>query len=281
MSRLRRLLSILAFASVLSGCQQEQAASAAPAAAIPAISSALAEESATSEESGQGSGYSFHIRYPQLQSEWSPLEQALHAYAGAQRKDFLAARTADDNANEPAYSLDLEFNIARRTADFVSVLANGSAYTGGAHPAPLVASFNLCTNSGKVIGLADLFADSDAALRALSAESRRQLEGRYEAKLRDTLPEKDFAKAAAEMREWVARGTAPTADNFDVFLVDGLESKAIGLTLVFPPYQVAAYVEGAQQVEVPAKVFYALLKPAYRDAFAIDTEADRLAPGVR
>ena len=82
------------------------------------------------------------------------------------------------------------------------------------------------------------------------------------------------------MREAVERGTEPVPANFSVFLVDGLETKAIGLTLIFPSYQVASYADGAQQVEVPAKVFYALLKPEYSDAFQIDTEAAKLAPGA-
>jgi hypothetical protein len=34
-------------------------------------------------------------------------------------------------------------------------------------------------------------------------------------------------------------------------------------------------------VEVPAKVFYDLLKPEYKNAFAIDTEANKPAQGVR
>jgi len=262
--------------SLLASCDQ--------APSVPAGSTAVnaaALESSASEDAGQGNGYTYHVRYPQLAPEWSTLAEALHAYAAARKKDFLEARLADENADGPTYNLDLEFNIARRTSDFVSVLANGSVYTGGAHPMPLVASFNLHTSDNKLIELADLFADGSAALNTLSEEARRQLEGSYEAKLRETTPEKDQAAALKSMREWVASGTQATPGNFAAFLVDGLETKAIGLTLIFPSYQVAAHADGTQQVEVPAKVFYGLLRPEYRDAFQIDTEAARIAPGVR
>jgi hypothetical protein len=281
MSRCTRPLTLFALAGILcaiSGCDRQPDAAET---SVAPIRSAEAEEPAASEDAGQGNGYAFHIRYPQLPSDWDALGQTLRTYAGKQKKDLIAARAAEDNTNAPPYSLDLEFNIARRTAEFVSVLANGSAYTGGAHPAPIAASFNLCTGSGRLIGLSDLFTNADGALQALSAESRRQLEGRYEARLRDTTPAKDIAAALKGMHERVERGTEPTAASFAVFLVDGLEAKAIGLTLIFPPSQVAADADGTQQVEVPAQVFYALLKPEYRDAFQIDTEADQLAPGVR
>jgi len=136
-------------------------------------------------------------------------------------------------------------------------------------------------SDGKLIALSDLFSDAGAALDALSREARRQLEGRFDAKLHETLPEKDQGGALKAMHDWVERGTEAKAENFAVFLVDGLDAKAIGLTLIFAPYQVASYADGTQQVEVPAKVFYKLLKPEYSDAFQIDTEAEKLAPGVR
>jgi hypothetical protein len=266
----------LAFAAAsIAGCDQ------APPAPSTLAKNAATTESTPNEDIGQGDGYAYHIRYPQLPAEWSALADALRAYAAAQKKDFLDARSDAPATNAPPAHLDLEFNVARRTNDFVSVSANGSSDTGGAHPAPIVASFNLHTSDGELIALSDLFSDAGAAFDALSAEARRQLEGRFEAKLRETLPEKDQAGALKDMRDRVERGTAAKVENFSVFLVDGLDAKAIGLTLIFPPYQVASYAEGTQQVEVPAKVFYKLLKPEYSDAFQIDTEAEKLAPGVR
>jgi hypothetical protein len=275
--RLSAFCFILACAAALIvGCDQSPSAeSARPGDA------AKAPEPTPNEDTGQGDGYAYHIRYPQLPAEWSALADALRAYAEARKKDLLDARIDAPAMNAPPAHLDLEFNIARRTSDFVSVSASGSLDSGGAHPAPIVASFNLHSSDGKLIMLPALFSDADAALNALSVEARRQLQGRFEARLREALAEKNQADAVKNMREWVERGTEAKAENFAVFLIDGLDAKAIGLTLIFPPYQVASYADGTQQIEVPAKVFYKLLKPEYTDAFQIDTDAEKLAPGVR
>ena len=278
-ARLHRALRVLHFAfcvaaaALVVGCEKQR--SAMVASATP-ISAASAAEAVPDEDTAHGEGYSYHIRYPALAPEWRALDTALRAYATVQKKDFLAAQGGEHSANAAEYQLDITFTIARRTDDFVSVLVNGSSFTGGAHPNPLVASFVLRLSDNTLIAIGDLFADSDAALKILSEESRRQLEGRFDAQLREQVGEGEALEPALkDMREWVARGTEPKLENFDVFLVDGLESKAIGLTLVFPPYQVAPYVDGAPQVEVPAKLFHALLKPEYVGAFRWDTEAEK------
>lgn len=260
------LCCFIATAALVAGCDRSPPFSPAP------TGDAQTQQASTGVDAGHGNGYAYHIRYPQPAVDSRALADALRIYAAAAKKDFLDASGADSAANSPPHKLDLEFTVARRTSDFVGVLARGSMDTGGAHPMPLLASFNLHTGDDKVIALTDLFADADAALKALSEEARRQLEGRADATLRDTAEDKR-ADELKRMHEWIERGTGANAENFRVFLVDGIDAKAIGLTLLFPPYQVAPYSDGAQQIEVPAKVFYALLKPEYRDAFIIDTEA--------
>ena len=228
-------------------------------------------------EDGHGEGYEFRIRYPELAPEWAPLDRALRAYAAQRKQDLLARRDAgDERAGAPAV-LDLEFNVARRTEDFVSVLAQGSVHVGNRNE-PLAASFVLHPGSNALLALGDLFADPAKALAALSAETTRQLEGRYEAALGQTGDSKSLAPALEKMRAGVEHGTAPAAENFAVWLVDGIDSKAIGLTLIFPQAQLDMTTGGEQQVEVPAKVFYDLLKPAYQDAFSVDVK--ELANGV-
>jgi len=231
---------------------------------------------AADEDIGRGEGYSYRIRYPSLDPKWQALHDALHAYAETQKKDFLAAQGGERSPNAGEYKLDVAFTVARRTDEFVSVLVSGSSFTGGAHPSPLTASFVAYTAENRLVALGDLFTDPAAALKILSDEARAQLQGRFEAQLRDQVGEGDqLAPALKDMREWVERGTEPKMENFAVYLVDGLDSKAIGLTLVFPPYQVAPYVDGAPQVEVPARLFHSLLKPDYVTAFHWDTEAEK------
>jgi hypothetical protein len=231
---------------------------------------------AADEDAGHGEGYSYRIHYPSLDAKWQTLHDALHTYAERQKKDFLAAQGGVRSPNAGEYQLDITFTVARRTDDFVSVLVSGSVFTGGAHPNPLTASFVAHTADGRLLALGDLFTDPTAALKIMSDEARAQLQGRFEAQLREQIGEGDkLEPALKEMREWVERGTEPKAENFAAYLVDGLDSKAIGLTLVFPPYQVAPYVDGAPQVEVPARLFHSLLKDEYVAAFHWDTEAEK------
>lgn len=263
------------------GCSERPAD---PSASTAAIASAAAAEPQPETDTGKGKGYTFQIVYPALAPEWKPLDAAIRQFAAAQKREFMDASTASDRDFGADFTLDLTFAVARRTADFVSVTAAGSSFVGGAHAMPIVASFNLDLSNAKLTTLPDLFTDAQAGLKALSDECRRQLEGRYEAKLRDDHGAMTPAQQAADvqnMKRWIEKGTAPDAANFDVFLIDGLDTRAIGLTVMFPPYQVASHADGMQQVEVPAKVFYDLLKPEYQDAFAIDTEARKLGAGVR
>jgi hypothetical protein len=73
------------------------------------------------------------------------------------------------------------------------------------------------------------------------------------------------------MTQMLGTGTKPTSVNYSVFVVragTAPDAASPGLTLVFPPYQVAAYVYGTQTVDVPASVFVKFLKPGYAGAFA-------------
>jgi len=243
-------------------------ASAAPVAEDVSQVSALAED-------GHGEGYEYHIRYPELAPEWTALNQALHAYAAQRKQQFLAALSpgGERAANAPASALDLEFDVARRTEDFISVMARGTVLAGSPSGSPIATSFVLHLASGKLLSIVDLFTSPADALQVLSDECRRQLEGRYEASLRQSVgDDKALAPLLKSMQAAVERTTLPDAGNFGVFLIDGIDSKAIGLTLVFSQAQLAASSDGEQQVEVPAKVFYGLLKNEYRDAFHLDSE---------
>lgn len=278
LSALNCIVAVSANVAVLLACAGCDRQPAQP------LRTVAAAEIRTNEDAGKGARYSYAIDYPSLDPQWQVLDRAIRRFAAVQKRDFLDASTAAVRANGVDYALDLTFAVARRTADFISVTASGSSFVGGAHGIPIVASFNLDLADDKLTGLPDLFADADAGLRAMSAECRRQLEGRYEAKLRDapgTLTPAQQASDVQSMRRWVEKGTQPDAANFGVFLIDGLDARAIGLTVIFPPFQVAPYVDGPQQVEVPANVFYDLLKPEYKDAFTIDTQAQKPGAGER
>lgn len=267
-----RLVPALAFALVCAACGQAPAPPVAvqpPSPSIPRITDKVEAASADDVEVA--------ARYPTMRAELAPLEAAMRNYTQQQQSE-LAARLKKlkpeaERAERPG-KLDLDFTVATQTVDFVSAIAQGQADAGDAQPISLRATFNQHLPSGKIVSLSDLFVDPDAALKIFSDEVRRRLGADFEARLRtQNLPEKDLAARLKATHELIDKGTEPSAENFAAFLVDGVDGKAIGITLIFPPGQVAADADGAQQVEVPVKLFVSAIKPEYRDAFEKESAA--------
>jgi hypothetical protein len=214
------------------------------------------------------------IQYPSLANELGALDQAMHAWGDAARKKFATDVAAhSEHAAAPPPRLNIDFAVATRTQDFVSALATGEADMGDAKAQPFGATFTEHLPSARIVVLSDLFTDPDAALKALSVEARRRLDADAESRLRqENFPEAQLSERLKAAHAQIEQGTLPNAQNFSSFLIDGVDGKAIGLSLQFAPGQVAANALGTQQLEVPARIFYAQLKSEYRDAFAVDKE---------
>lgn len=215
----------------------------------------------------------YAIQFPELAPELATLDHALHVYADGVRWKFDANLAAGKDNAAAAPHLRLQFSVATRTQDFVSVVASGETDLGDAHPQPLAATFTEHLPSAKIVALDDLFSDPVTAVQLLSTEARRRFEADAEARLRQqNLPDAQLSERLKTMRTAVEQGTEANPQNFSAFLIDGVDGKAIGLSLQFQPGQVAATAQGAQQLEVPAKIFYAMLKTEYQDGFAVDKE---------
>ncbi|SNR76098.1 Protein of unknown function [Humidesulfovibrio mexicanus] len=107
--------------------------------------------------------------------------------------------------------------------------------TGGAHPNTIFASFVFDLRDQSRLRLADLFTDEAAALSVLSDLAQRRLTLALDGLL-------------------FAEGFAPKAENFTVFVLDGAD-----IVFTFPPYQVASYAQGPQNLRVP--LFHPRLSP--------------------
>lgn len=273
-------------ALLLGACNQQPAAtSSAPASTAPAPSaSASVIAAAPASESTAGlpgdhaetKHYKIAITLPTLPANEQPLANALRTTANDAKREFVKA--LPDPAQIPEFAdrqlqLLLDFKIAADTPAFTSVRETGMQDTGGAHPIPVQAAFVFDRKAGKLIALDDLFADPDATRKALANFAH------------DTLLKKFMADApkpgdgsAAAIGEWKSNmvqmlndGTKPTSVNYSVFVVRAggeNNSPSPGLRLIFPPYQVAPYVYGAQTIDVPASVFAQFLKPEYKSDFA-------------
>lgn len=270
--------SILVLALACAACGETPAppapGAAPPPASIPRITDKV--------DAAGADGVEVAARYPSMRSELSPLAAAMQAYTRRQQAELAArikgARPEAERTERPG-KLDLDFTVATQTVDFVSAFAQGQADIGDGTPTPLRATFNQHLPSGKIVAFGDLFVDPAAALKIFSDEARRRLYAEYEARIyNQNLPQAEQTLRIKAMHALVEKGTEPDADNFAAFLVDGVDGKAIGITLIFPPGQVATDADGAQQVEVPVKLFADAIKPEYRDAFDKDSGASSAQP---
>ena len=212
-------------------------------------------------QSGQGGLYTMELSLPDLPAKAAPLRATIDRYVDRQKRAFidsLDAPGARESARELPWDLNLEIAVASHTDRFINVQVDGSAFTGGAHPAPIVDSFTYDLDAHRVVGIRELFDDPHAAEKAFAAEARRQL--------LTALDDRDQPLASDSQQ--IDAGTEPGKDHFRVFnLLTGPDSKVHGFTFIFPAYQVASYAAGPQAVDVPSTAFSAYLKPEYREAF--------------
>ena len=211
--------------------------------------------------SGEERLYTMELSLPQLPGRADPLRLAIDRYVDRQKRAFLDsldAPGARERAREIPWDLNLDIAVSARTDRFINVQVDGQAFTGGAHPAPIVDSFTFDKDADRVVGIRELFSDPEAAERAFASEARRQLITQ--------LDDQDEPLASDSLV--IEEGAEPGKDHYRVFcLLTGPDDKVPGLTFIFPPYQVAAYVAGPQAVDVPSEAFSAFLKPEYREAF--------------
>jgi len=221
--------------------------------------------------------YRIDVIYPRLPAREAGLAKALKQIAEASKHNFL--RALPDPATFPEFAgrtlqLRMDFKLAARTSTFTSVRETGFQDSGGAHPTPIDAAIVYDIRAHRTITLDDLFTNPDAARRALADYARAELTKEIMAQA--PKPSEGSPEAVKEWKvnakQMIDEGTRPTPQNFANFIVRATDNPldpSPGLQLIFPPYQVAAYVYGTQTVFAPTAVFAQLLKPQYRNAFGI------------
>jgi len=270
-------------------CQQPQESNAAttaiapastPGASAPVIPPAAPANASTAGLPGDHATtrhYKIAVTLPALPANEKPLADAMRATADNAKREFMQALPDPTQMPEVAnrrFEMLLDFKIAATTPAFTSVRETGMQDAGGAHPIPVEAAFVFDRKAGKLITLDDLFFDPDAARKALANFAHDALLKKFMA---DAPKPGEGSPTAihgwkSNMLQMLADGTKPTRVNYSVFAVrpgNAPNAPSPGLTLIFPPYQVAAYVYGTQTVEVPASVFAQFLQPGYKGAFAL------------
>lgn len=146
-------------------------------------------------------------------------------------------------------SLQIEYHV-KQGPHTVSYIFSMIEDTFGAHPNIYYRIFTFDLRSGKSIDLDDLFTPNTDYLGTLSQKSRAMLPG--------ILAGISGESEAEVNMEFIRSGTQPYPDSFQSWYVDG-----DALVLLFPPYQVAAYVYGAPEVRLPLKTLPGVAE-AYR-----------------
>ncbi|MFT4178520.1 MAG: DUF4163 domain-containing protein [Thermomonas sp.] len=213
--------------------------------------------------------YIVGISYPDVASKYPQLARALHDYAERARGELMQS-VAALNGQKPAapYDLSLQFRSLAETPRIVSVAADGSSYTGGAHGNPLVERFVWLPQQQKLLTADQLIADA-AGWKTVSDVVREQLMTELSQQLDDEGLEADArSQALRNGSRMIDAGTAPEAANFARFEpVMNADGSIRVLRFVFPPYQVAPYAEGTRTVDVPAQLLLPLVAPEYKALF--------------
>lgn len=264
-----RVLAAALMLVALGACRREVPAPqpAARPAQTPAPAAAAAPLSDVAESTP---AYVVGISYPPAVNRYPPLAAELRRYSDAARAELKQAVAGLDGPPSAPYDLSLSFNLLHDTPRVVSVAADGSSYTGGAHGNPLIARFTWLPQQQRMLTAAELVPDP-AAWRDISDYAREQLHTALSQRIDsdegvDPADRADMLRNAGRMIE---EGTEPRAANFAQFepVLDA-QGRIVALRFVFPPYQVGPYSDGTQTVEVPAAVLLPRVAPAYRGLFA-------------
>ena len=130
-----------------------------------------------------------------------------------------------------------------------STLLTTHIFTGGAHPNTFYKTWTYTQSDGKMYLLEDFFKEDSQPLLLLYGLVRERL-----------ITILDINTEETDRMEWIEEGTGESDfDNYRYFVL-----KDEILTIIFPPYQVAPYCYGTQEVEIPLEEIAEILKPEFR-----------------
>lgn len=176
--------------------------------------------------------------------------QELTAWAAEE----LALRAADGTSWLEPYFLELTCSVYQ-TAHLISVSAQYSSYTGGAHPNTCLLGWNFDLAAGAFFLPETLAEDGQQFLEAVQGEIVRQ--AGVVAEENDMEPEDFFW---TDYRN-IAAAWSSYAVSFD----------ETGMTVGFSPYEMACYAAGSQVFTLPYDVLAPYLSQRGREALELET----------
>jgi hypothetical protein len=219
------------------------------------------------EEKWQGlPGYSVRLSYPELRGGPNPAlcDELNEVFKARQLSTLQAARVNFYEQDEEfwkdrpimaQYETIVDHKITFASDAALSVVAIFYEYTGGAHGMHYFRSDNFALQPLARLPLAAFFKTGTNYLVDLGTLSREALEKLdWERSVSDQSYSRAFDNEFG--RDWLYRGTS-----LDETCTIEFTFSDAGLTLYFPPYQVAAYAFGAFEVTLPYYDLRDVLRP--------------------
>ncbi|MEI9888713.1 MAG: DUF4163 domain-containing protein [Rhizomicrobium sp.] len=183
------------------------------------------------------------VSYPQTGN--TAIDAVLLAYARGQVDTFKGY--AKDFMGDNPYSLDVGYDVERNDGKMLGLSFGESAYTGGAHGSNTMTAFNFLLPDGAQVFLPEI------------VDGQRGIDRVSKLVVPRLIKEIATGESAMSDPDWVGRGAGPLADNFKVFV--WLPGK---LHIYFPPYQVAAYAAGPQEIVIDQKDLKGVIRADWR-----------------
>ena len=136
-----------------------------------------------------------------------------------------------ESASSQSLTLDISYQFVPG-ANAQNYIFTTNSYTGGAHGMQTRRTFAF-NKGGQLLTISNLFSNGIDGLNAFSK-----------------LVQKELLKREGADEAWIADGAGPKEENYSTFVIND-----DGVTVLFDPYQVAPYSDGAIDITIPLTAF--------------------------
>ncbi len=190
-------------------------------------------------------GVQVSVNYPLELADFPLAAGTIDSFIKTHQQNFVASYTPifDLPTFTNNWTLNINYELFQFSDTVRSVLFTLSDYTGGAHPNANFQTFTFDFANDRLLMLADVFVGGQIPWVDIS-----------------TFVQVDLSEKMGDMADlqWIADGTGENPDNYQNWVLT-----ADSIIFFFPPYQVAAYAAGMQQVEIPFSALHTLLAPPF------------------
>ncbi|MBB3033411.1 DUF4163 domain-containing protein [Alteriqipengyuania lutimaris] len=227
-----------------------------------AVATPTSTQSAAREISEETDLYAFSFAYPETLGSIPALKDRLDEQANREEADLQrAARDASREAREEGfpynrYMVTIEWRLAGKTDDWLSLVERGATYFGGAHGNYGLSSVLWHSGAQRLLEPIVLFESQDALTEALGT------------RFCDALDAQRMARRGGEASDSDdIFDRCPSLEELElVLLTNG--SRFDRLMLYAAPYVAGPYAEGDYEIELSVDdAIRAAVKPRYRDDF--------------